>query len=277
MIIVDFRGFDTLGEITVLGIAALLVTRCSPASAPPRRRAPSRRSAAARRPARRPLMLETVGPVLLPLAAVVATWFFLRGHNQPGGGFIAGLTLALALLVPYHRPRQRLGRGACPADLQRWIGGGLAIAALTGVGSFAVGHPFLTSHYFTGTLPLVGEVPLATAVFFDLGVFLAVVGATLLALIAPGTLTGRRCEAKRADGAAARRAIGLLTAAGIYLMLRARTFDVVLGLTLLSYAVNLFIFAMGRLGVDARAAAARSRARRRARATTPTRCRRRWC
>jgi multicomponent K+:H+ antiporter subunit A len=136
-------------------------------------------------------MLETVGPVLLPLAAMVAIWFFVRGHNDPGGGFIGGLTLALGLLVLY------LGRGTdwvdarARLDLHLWIGGGLAIATLAGLASLAAGHPFLTSHYFKGTLPWIGESSLASAVFFDFGVFASVAGATLLALTTLGRLEGR--------------------------------------------------------------------------------------
>jgi multicomponent K+:H+ antiporter subunit A len=194
VIIVDFRGLDTLGEIAVLGIAALLVSALlaglgslevgAGAAGSARRRAPQR-------PPERPLLLETVGPVLLPLATVVAIWFFVRGHNDPGGGFIGGLILALGLLVPY------LGRGTdwvesrARLDLHRWIGGGLAIATLAGLASFAAGHPFLTSHYFKGTLPGLGATSLASAVFFDFGVFAAVAGATLLALTTLGRLEGR--------------------------------------------------------------------------------------
>jgi multicomponent K+:H+ antiporter subunit A len=210
VIIVDFRGLDTLGEIAVLGIAALLVSGLlsgmrtlevgagAPGAARRRATAAATADTATRDPARstqrpleRPLMLETVGPVLLPLAAVVAIWFFVRGHNDPGGGFIGGLILALGLLVPY------LGRGTdwvearARLDLHLWIGGGLAIATLAGLASFAAGHPFLTSHYFKGTLPGLGESSLASAVFFDFGVFAAVAGATLLALTTLGRLEGR--------------------------------------------------------------------------------------
>ena len=205
VIIVDFRGFDTLGEIAVLGVAALMVFALfsdmkspeigagAPGSARRQSGAASEGAAAqvAAYRVERPFMLETVGPVLLPLATVVAIWFFVRGHNDPGGGFIAGLTLALGVLVPY------LGRGTdwvearARLDLQGWIGGGLAIATLAGIASFATGHPFLTSHYFKGTLPGLGESSLASAVFFDFGVFATVAGATLLALTTLGRLEGR--------------------------------------------------------------------------------------
>jgi multicomponent K+:H+ antiporter subunit A len=216
VIIVDFRGLDTLGEIAVLGVAALIVfmllagvgrLRAWRATSPrSSAAAPAARSAAAGPPLEgtagprpgpatatvaRPILLETVGPVLLPLATVVAAWFFVRGHNEPGGGFIGGLTLALGLLVPY------LGRGLewieehARIDALRWTGVGLAIATLSGLGSFVAGHPFLTSHYFVGELPLIGKASLASAVFFDFGVFATVAGATLLALTTLGRLEAR--------------------------------------------------------------------------------------
>ena len=206
VIIVDFRGFDTLGEIAVLGVAALMVFALlsdmkspeigagAPGSARRQSGAASEGTAAqvaASIASNARCMLETVGPVLLPLATVVAIWFFVRGHNDPGGGFIGGLTLALGVLAPY------LGRGTdwvearARLDLHGWIGGGLAIATLAGIASFTTGHPFLTSHYFKGTLPGLGESSLASAVFFDLGVFATVAGATLLALTTLGRLEGR--------------------------------------------------------------------------------------
>ncbi len=187
VIIVDFRGFDTLGEITVLGIAALIVAALLAG-------ARDLQPGVAAQPGRdgRAPLLAIVGPLILPLAAVVAIWFFLRGHNLPGGGFIAGLTLALGLLVPY------LGRGAAWVDARHagryepWIGWGLMIAAATGAGSFVLGHPFLTSAYLSPALPWIGKLPIATAMFFDFGVFLVVTGATLLMLTTIGRLGGSR-------------------------------------------------------------------------------------
>jgi len=189
VIIVDFRGLDTLGEISVLGVAALLVFALLTGLGPLRgSRGVAPVSAIART---RPLLLETVTPLLLPLAAVVAIWFFVRGHDEPGGGFIGGLVLALGLLLPC------LGRGLAwvesraRIDALRWTGLGLALATLSGLGSFVAGHPFLTSHYFAGELPLLGRASFASAVCFDFGVFVTVAGATLLALTTLGRLEAR--------------------------------------------------------------------------------------
>ena len=172
VIIVDFRALDTLGEITVLGIAAVLIAALLP-------QGPTSPAAAATDDDRSP-MLEITTRVMLPLTAIVALWFFLRGHNLPGGGFIGGLVLAVGLLLPY------LGSGAtwveqrAPRDFEAWISWGLGCAALTGIASLVLGYPFLTSAYIS---------PIASAMFFDLGVFLTVAGATLLALTRLGRVS----------------------------------------------------------------------------------------
>jgi multicomponent K+:H+ antiporter subunit A len=182
VIIVDFRSFDTLGEIAVMGLAGLIVAALLADFRGNSRGAPPRGGATGS------LMLATAGPVLLPLAVVIAIWFFLRGHNQPGGGFIAGLVLALGLMVPYIGQGNAWMSARLRGDFHAWIGWGLAIAALTGIGSFVAGFPFLTSAYFAPAIPLIGKVSIATAMFFDLGVFMVVTGATMVALTAIGRL-----------------------------------------------------------------------------------------
>ena len=190
VIIVDFRAFDTLGEITVMGLAGLIVAalledfRRGYGGAGPQRE----RAWAAQRGSTASLMLATAGPVLLPLAVVIAVWFFLRGHNQPGGGFIAGLALALGLMVPYIGQGNAWMSARLRSDFHAWIGWGLAIATLTGLGSFVAGLPFLTSAYVAPAIPLIGKVSIATAMFFDLGVFMVVTGGTMVALTAIGRL-----------------------------------------------------------------------------------------
>jgi multicomponent K+:H+ antiporter subunit A len=125
---------------------------------------------------------------VLPLAALVAVFLFLRGHNLPGGGFIAGLVLACAILV------LRIGGGGRPVldpvrlPYQPWIAVGLLVAALAGAGAVVLGYPFLTSAFLHPMLPIVGEVPIASAAFFDLGVFMVVVAATMLSTMSPGLL-----------------------------------------------------------------------------------------
>jgi len=134
-------------------------------------------------------MLALAARLLLPLAVLVAVYLFLRGHNLPGGGFIAGLVLAIALILQFVANGQRWVEQRMRTDFRAWIAGGLLVAGLTGVGSWFFGSPFLTSTYDYPKLPLIGAVPLASAALFDLGVFLTVVGATMTGLVAMARLT----------------------------------------------------------------------------------------
>jgi len=184
VILVDFRGYDTFGEITVLGIAGVGVLalldglRLRRPELDPLGRPWSYRQES--------LMLRRAARLVLPMSLVVAVYIFWRGHNQPGGGFIAGLVVAVALVLQYMALGQQraeyLLHGQAGRRFTRWVGIGLGIAWLTGVGAFAFGKPFLTSAHGHPTVPLLGELPLATAALFDLGVFITVVGATLLML-----------------------------------------------------------------------------------------------
>jgi multicomponent K+:H+ antiporter subunit A len=167
VILVDFRGFDTLGEIAVLAMAGLGILSLLAGLRPPN---------GAARPMRL-VMLEVAMRVLWPLAIVVTLHLFLRGHNLPGGGFVAGLVLAIALLL------RRLSGNV--ADLSRWaaplMGGGLLVALATGAGAWLFGRPFLTSAFAYPALPLLGKVGLTSAALFDLGILLLVAGTLIMA------------------------------------------------------------------------------------------------
>ncbi|MNT62824.1 Na(+)/H(+) antiporter subunit B [compost metagenome] len=131
--------------------------------------------------------------MVLPLALVVTLYIFMRGHNLPGGGFIAGLVTAVALALQYVAMGQTRAEALLRAEggrrFVRWIGIGLGIAGLTGIGAFAFGQPFLTSAHGHPHIPILGDIPLATAALFDLGVYITVVGATLLTLSTLGAVT----------------------------------------------------------------------------------------
>jgi multicomponent K+:H+ antiporter subunit A len=183
VILVDFRGFDTFGEIIVLGIAALVIVAMLETAL----RGPAARRLDAMRPGlesadRHPLLLAVATRLLLPLALTVGVFLLLRGHNQPGGGFIAGLVVAIAVLMQSMANGHAWTTTRFPLDAHDLIGGGVLIAALTGLAAFAFGAPFLTSTYGYLHIPLIGEVELASAMGFDLGVFLTVVGVALLSL-----------------------------------------------------------------------------------------------
>jgi multicomponent K+:H+ antiporter subunit A len=123
---------------------------------------------------------------VLPIATVIAVYLFMRGHNQPGGGFVAGLVLSTAIILQYIVSGTLWVEAHLPLRPQRWMAWGLLIATATGLGSMLLGYPFLTTHTAHLHLPLLGEMHLASALFYDIGVFTLVVGAVLLILVALG-------------------------------------------------------------------------------------------
>jgi len=194
VMLVDFRGFDTMGEITVLGMVALtvfgLLRRFRPAAdsieRPEQQKlqdtaedngAPNVRDEFLRLPA---LIMHWMFPVVI----VVAVYMFLRGHDLPGGGFIAGIIMSLAFILQYMAGGTRWVEERLRILPMLWIGWGLLLALLTGLGAMALGYPFLTSAFGYLDIPLIGKMPAASALIFDLGVFALVVGATILMLIA---------------------------------------------------------------------------------------------
>ena len=193
VILVDFRGFDTFGEIIVLGIAALVIYAVTEAllSGPVRARLLNRDVEDVAGDAH-PTMMVVVTRVMMPVVLLVGIYIFLRGHNQPGGGFIAGLVVAIAVVMQY------MASGFAWADArQRYpyhgiIGAGVLIAGLTGIGAWFFGAEFLTSAFGYFRIPPFNKFELATAMGFDLGVFLCVVGAVMLSLESFSRLARRR-------------------------------------------------------------------------------------
>ncbi|HEY8606487.1 MAG TPA: monovalent cation/H+ antiporter subunit A [Noviherbaspirillum sp.] len=195
VLLVDFRGFDTMGEITVLSIVALTVYallrrfRPAPESIPiPEQQANDLDPAALQTPLQQAksgyLMIPAVYlRFLLPFMVVVTAYFFMRGHNLPGGGFVAGLIFAAALIVQYMIAGTVWVETHIRLRPHRWIGYGLLVALCTGLGALLFGYPFLTSHTAHLHLPLLGEVHVPSAFAFDLGVFAVVVGSTMLILV----------------------------------------------------------------------------------------------
>lgn len=120
----------------------------------------------------------------MPVILVYAFYLLARGHNEPGGGFIAGLVTVAALLLrrmaaDTPRPRAQRSGNPVPMDYPVLAGLGLLVAAGTGVAAVLFGRPFLTSAVVELVLPIFGHAELASAVLFDIGVFLVVVGAAM--------------------------------------------------------------------------------------------------
>ena len=191
VILVDFRGYDTFGEITVLGIAAVGVLALMEGMRT--RRPLTDPQGRAWTFAAQPLLLRVAATLVLPVALVFSIYIFMRGHNLPGGGFIAGLITAVALVLQFMSLGQARAESVLRAQngrrFVRWIGLGLGIAGLTGVGAFIWGRPFLTSAHGHPHVPVLGDLPLASAALFDLGVYFTVVGATLLTISVLGSVT----------------------------------------------------------------------------------------
>ena len=198
VLLVDFRAFDTLGEITVLAAVALtvfaLLRRFRPAQETVMRPTQQRRQADfderhENRDAGQTLREYMMVPRVLmqwffPVIAVFALFLFVRGHDLPGGGFAAGVTLSIAFILQYMASGARATEARLRVQPINWIGFGLLIAVTTGAGAWTFGYPFLTSHFQYLDIPVLGRTPVATAMIFDLGVFVLVVGATVLMLIA---------------------------------------------------------------------------------------------
>jgi multicomponent K+:H+ antiporter subunit A len=184
VILVDFRGYDTYGEIIVLGIAGLIIFAVTDAllNGPAARRIRNADYSQDRSRDRHPMMMVVAARVMMPIALMVGVYIFLRGHNQPGGGFVAGLVVSIALLMQYMASGFAWAQERQKIEYHAMIGWGVVIAGLTGAGAWLAGRPFLTSAYGYIHLPPIEEFEWATAALFDLGVFLAVLGAVMLML-----------------------------------------------------------------------------------------------
>ncbi|MBA8796001.1 multicomponent Na+:H+ antiporter subunit A [Friedmanniella endophytica] len=206
--LVDIRAWDTMGEISVLvvaatGVASLIFLRTRytqlrrPSSAPaPEPTAPGRitwlRAGESLSPLARSIIFEVVTRLLFPIMILVSLYLLFAGHNAPGGGFAGGLVAGLALMVRYLAAGARELDEAAPVDAGLVLGLGLLIAGLSALAPIPFGGRILQSYeaYVTfgplselhtpwGTVPLLGEFHLVTSLFFDIGVYLVVVGVML--------------------------------------------------------------------------------------------------
>ena len=205
VLLVDIRAWDTMGEICVLLVAATgvasMVFRHRRFGAAPRvadagqpdigrlgfgaRNSPAAgditwlRGSELRDPRHRSLVLEVATRLIFPVMMVLSAYFFFAGHNVPGGGFAGGLMAGLALVLRYLAGgRYELGE-TLPLDAGKILGAGLTLAAGTAFASLLVGAPALSSALIQVDVPVLGTVKFVTALIFDLGVYLIVVGLVL--------------------------------------------------------------------------------------------------
>lgn len=130
------------------------------------------------------LILRTTTTLIAFILIAFSIYLFLAGHNAPGGGFIGGLMTAAAVVLMYMTYGLEAVKKIIPINFRHIVPIGLLIAVLTGMGSFIFGEPFL-SHTFKHLhhVPIFGDLELATALLFDLGVYLTVVGITLTIIL----------------------------------------------------------------------------------------------
>ncbi|WP_024795840.1 Na+/H+ antiporter subunit A [Tomitella biformata] len=212
VLLVDIRAWDTLGEVSVLlvaatGVASLVFRHrrfgaaLRVADAPDElyrkdTRVTRLRGSGLTDTMARSLVLEMTTRLVFPTVMVLSLYFFFTGHNHPGGGFAGGLTAGLALTLRYLAGgRYEIGE-ALPVDAGKLLGVGLLFCTGTAVGSLLLGAPVLSSAILEVTLPLLGEIKLVTALFFDVGVYLIVVGVVLDILRSLGARLDSKTEVK---------------------------------------------------------------------------------
>ncbi|MGK5110520.1 Na+/H+ antiporter subunit A [Geodermatophilus sp. CPCC 205506] len=200
VILVDIRAWDTMGEISLLvvaatGVASLVflrgrtgsVERADPsersrAGGPRAARAPRNRWLAATGtldPARRSVVLEVITRILFHTITVFSVYLLFSGHNEPGGGFAGGLVAGLALVLRYLAGgRYELGEAA-PVAPGLLLGAGLLFAGGTGAAGLLLGGEVLQTAILEIDVPVLGHIKLVTSLFFDMGVYLIVVGLVL--------------------------------------------------------------------------------------------------
>lgn len=235
--LVDLRGWDTMGELSVLvlaatGVASLVFVthRADMLAARPslpkriRRRArimplvettegvrfqtaDNRTSPRAwliggqrMKPENRSILLEVIVRILFHTIIVVSIFLLFAGHNQPGGGFAGGLVAGMALVMRYIAGgRWELG-AAAPTDAGRLLGTGLILAVGTAVVPLFFGVAPLTSTFWEWEIPGIGHMEFVTSTIFDVGVYLVVIGLVLDVLRSLGAEVDRQAQEMRARG-----------------------------------------------------------------------------
>ncbi|HEU0170556.1 MAG TPA: hydrogen gas-evolving membrane-bound hydrogenase subunit E [Acidimicrobiales bacterium] len=203
VILVDFRGIDTMGEVTVLAAAAIGSVALARAGRRPRRARPPAAGAPAPAPAERSgggavrrIVVVDVAVRLVFIAVMVGSIYLLfAGHNQPGGGFVGGIVAGAAVALRYVAGGIDDVRALSRAHPWTVLGSGLLISALTVVVPVALGSAPLEHASWEADLPLLGHLKVTSALAFDVGVYLLVVGLVLMVFESFGDDPGRSAEA----------------------------------------------------------------------------------
>lgn len=202
VILVDFRGLDTVFETSVFAVVAMAIAML----------VQSRRKDEGVVKAESPLMIN---PVIVPaisrplfyLVLVFSLYLFFRGHHNPGGGFAAGVMAASAVVIWALAFERTAAMQLVPIQPRYLIGAGLLTITGVGLAAMIFGYPFLTQAFRSIHVPFIGEVELASALLFDLGVWLVVFGTiySMVASMSDGVALEQEHVKEYARSAAARR------------------------------------------------------------------------
>ena len=208
VLLVDLRAADTLGEISVLVIAATgvasLIYRTESFTRDSRRPTLSTHrprwlaaGVEGEKAQNRSIMVDVVTRLLFPAMVLLSAYFFFSGHNAPGGGFAGGLVMGLALTLRYIAGGREELEEALPVDPSKLLGAGLLLSGLAAVIPMFFGYPPLTSGYIEPVLPLIGTVTIPSALLFDAGVYTIVVGTTMHTLTSLGAQIDREEDERK--------------------------------------------------------------------------------
>ncbi len=217
VILVDIRAWDTMGELSVLVVAAtgvaslvflrerILARAASELSAARAARAGQHAShvgaprwlARLSTSADRSVILDVVTRLTFHTVVLYSLYLLFSGHNNPGGGFAAGLVAGLALTVRYLAGGREELRAAAPLQPGLLLGVGLFLSAGVGLGALLFGGSVLQSWILEADVPVLGTVKLVTSLFFDIGVYLVVLGLMIDILRGLGSALDIQIEQER--------------------------------------------------------------------------------
>jgi multicomponent Na+:H+ antiporter subunit A len=219
VILVDIRAWDTMGELSVLlvaatGVASLVflrerrlarveeefrAARAASLDAPPAPVRAPRWLARVVTAGERSVIFEVVTRLVFPTVVLYSLYLLFSGHNNPGGGFAGGLVAGLALTLRYLAGGRAELRVAAPVRPGVLLGAGMFLSAGVGLAALLLGGDVLQSWILTFDVPVLGEVKLVTSLFFDIGVYLVVVGLVLDILRSLGAGLDSQIEQERRE------------------------------------------------------------------------------
>ena len=208
VLLVDLRAADTFGETLVLviaatGIASLIfgTFRFDPESRRPTLSTTKARWLASgvetETAQNRSILVDVVTRLLFPSMMLLSAYFFFSGHNAPGGGFAGGLVAALALTLRYLAGGRREAEETLPVHPGKVLGIGIMFTTAAAVAPMFFGMPPLTSSYAEFDVPLIGDVTVPSALVFDAGVYIIVVGLIMHVLASMGAYLDREEDTRK--------------------------------------------------------------------------------